>query len=329
MRDLNFHRRLSIAPMLDYTDRHERRFLRLLSKNVLLYTEMIAANALVHAEPSRFLKHDPSENPVALQLGGSDPAMLVEAAKMVEGAGFDEVNLNCGCPSERVQSGAFGACLMREKDRVAECVFKMGAAVKIPVTVKTRIGVDNDDSWAFFFDFVKTVADAGCDTFIIHARKAWLKGLSPKENREVPPLRYDFVYKLKEEMPRLNVSLNGGVRTMDAVLEHLQHVDGVMAGREPYENPWFLIDADSRVFGAASAPAYGSRKELLEAYFPYVESELADGCPLNIITRHLFGIFDGIPGARRYRQILSSEAPREGAGLDVLKRAMTAVQTTP
>ena len=191
--NLNFHRRLSIAPMLDYTDRHERRFLRLLSKNVLLYTEMIAANALVHAEPSRFLKHDPSENPVALQLGGSDPVMLAEAAKMVEGAGFDEVNLNCGCPSERVQSGAFGACLMREKDRVAECVFKMRAAVKIPVTVKTRIGVDNDDSLEFFFDFVKTVADAGCDTFIIHARKAWLKGLSPKENREVPPLRYDFV----------------------------------------------------------------------------------------------------------------------------------------
>jgi tRNA-dihydrouridine synthase A len=325
--NLNFNRRLSVAPMLDYTDRHERYFLRLLSRYTLLYSEMITANALLHADPHRFLRHDTFEHPLAIQLGGSDPRMLAACAKMAEDAGFCEINLNCGCPSDRVQSGAFGACLMKEKQCVADCVSAMQAVVKIPVTVKTRIGIDHDDSWEFFFDFVKYVADAGCYTFIIHARKAWLKGLSPRENREKPPLNYDFVYRLKEEMPHLKISLNGGVRSMDLVESLLTRVDGVMVGREPYENPWFLADADVRIFGKPSV-APPTRKALLESFFPYMERELAKGCPLNIMTRHLFGLFNGFAGARRYRQILSEEAPRAGAGIETVKLAMNAVEET-
>ena len=322
--DLNFNRRLSIAPMLDYTDRHERYFLRLISKHVLLYTEMVTTHALINAGADRFLRHNPEEHPVALQLGGNNPSELALCAKMGEDAGFSEINFNCGCPSDRVQSGAFGACLMKEKNIVAECISAMQKAVSIPVSVKTRIGVDHDDSYEFFIDFVKTIAETGCNTFIIHARKAWLKGLSPKENRTKPPLLYDFVFRLKEEYPELNISLNGGVQSLNTVEECLKKVDGVMVGREAYENPWFLAEADERIFGQKSI-APPNQKALLKAFLPYMEEQLKEGCPLTMMTRHLFGLFNGIPGARRYRQIISEEANRKGAGIDTVIKAIDAV----
>ncbi|MDR1758964.1 MAG: tRNA dihydrouridine(20/20a) synthase DusA [Fibrobacter sp.] len=325
MEDLHFYRRLSIAPMLDYTDRHERYFLRMLSRNILLYSEMITAPALLHGEPERFLRHHPAEHPVALQLGGSHPQNLALCAKMGEDAGYSEINLNCGCPSDRVQSGSFGACLMKEAALVGECISAMQAAVKIPVTIKTRIGIDHDDSWEFFLDFIETTGRAGCDTYIIHARKAWLKGLSPKENREVPPLNYEFVFRLKALKPHLNISINGGVRTLAQTKELLQKLDGVMIGREAYENPWMLREADAEIYGKEN-PGWKTRKQLLEAFFPYVEEQLKDGCPLNIITRHLFGLFNGLPGARTYRRILSEKASKAGADLRVLKEAMNAVE---
>ena len=246
--DLDFNRRLSIAPMLDCTDRHERYFLRLISKHILLYSEMVVANAVLHTKPEQFLGHEPFEYPAVLQLGGSNPTDLAQASKLVEAAGFQEVNLNCGCPSDRVQNGNFGACLMKSKNLVADCFKAMQDAVSIPVSIKCRIGVDEFDSWEFFTDFVQTIHNAGCRIFIVHARKAWLQGLSPKENREVPPVHYDFVHRLKAEMPGLNISINGGIKTLDQVEEQLQDLDGVMVGREAYENPWFLHDTDERIF---------------------------------------------------------------------------------
>ena len=276
--NLDHSRRLSIAPMLDCTDRHERYFLRLISRNILLYSEMVVANAVLHTKPEQFLGHEPFEYPAVLQLGGSNPTDLAQASKLVEAAGFQEVNLNCGCPSDRVQNGNFGACLMKDKNLVADCFKAMQDAVSIPVSIKCRIGVDEFDSWEFFTDFVQTISNAGCKVFIVHARKAWLQGLSPKENREVPPLHYDFVHRLKAEMPDLNISINGGIKTLDQVEELLQDLDGVMVGREAYENPWFLRDADERIFkdvrpesdnpadiiAGKARPA--TRKALLEAY---------------------------------------------------------------
>ena len=323
--DLNFHRRLSIAPMLDFTDRHERFFLRLLSKNVLLYTEMIVSNALLHAGP-KFLQHDPVENPVALQLGGSDPKMLAECAKIVEGSGFDEVNLNCGCPSERVQSGSFGAILMKQKDLVAECVQAMKKNVQIPVTVKTRIGVDDLTSWEFFEDFIRTVASAGCETFIIHARTARLRGYSPKENREKPTIHYETVYRLKEVFPQLHISVNGDIKTLEQAKAHLQHVDGVMMGRAVYANPWTLATADSEIYGKEES-SLKTRKELLEAFLPYVQKAQAEGCPLSILTKHLYGLFTGFPGGRKFRQILSERAPKATDGVALIRSAMDAVES--
>lgn len=320
---LHFHRRLSVAPMLDFTDRHERFFLRLLSKNVLLYTEMVVANALLHAGP-KFLKHQPVENPVAMQLGGSDPKMLAECAKIIEDAGFDEVNLNCGCPSERVQCGSFGAILMKRKDLVAECVAAMKNAVKIPVTVKTRIGVDDFAGWDFFEDFVKTVADANCDAFIIHARTARLRGYSPKENREKPTIQYETVYRLKEKFPNLDISVNGDVRTLEQAKAHLEHVDGVMMGRAVYANPWILAHADSEIFGRKDCSPR-DRKELLQEFLPYVEEALREGVPLSILAKHLYGLFAGFPGGKRFRQILSEESSRKGVGVETIRRAMEAV----
>ncbi|MCQ2105402.1 MAG: tRNA dihydrouridine(20/20a) synthase DusA [Fibrobacter sp.] len=336
--NIDFNRRLSIAPMLDCTDRHERYFLRLISKHTLLYSEMVVTHALLHANPEMFLGHEEFEYPAVLQLGGSNPADLAKCSKMVEAAGFQEVNLNCGCPSDRVQSGSFGACLMKDKNLVADCFKAMQDAVSIPVSIKCRIGVDEFDSWEFFRDFVQTIADAGCKYFIIHARKAWLKGLSPKENREVPPLHYEFVHKLKAEMPQLNIAINGGIRSMDQMLAHLNGdptsagtgvaLDGVMVGREAYENPWFLHDADERVFGDAAEPRYRSRKEVLEAYLPYVEKQYAEGCPATILVRHLYGLFAGMPGARKYRQMLSEGAPRAreyGGPAELIRKAMELV----
>lgn len=348
--NIDFNRRLSIAPMLDCTDRHERYFLRLISKHTLLYSEMVVTHALLHAKPEMFLGHEEFEYPAVLQLGGSNPADLARCSKMVEAAGFQEVNLNCGCPSDRVQSGSFGACLMKDKNLVADCFKAMQDAVSIPVSIKCRIGVDEFDSWDFFRDFVGTIADAGCKYFIIHARKAWLKGLSPKENREVPPLHYEFVHKLKAEMPQLNIAINGGIRSMDQVLAHLKGdptsaatgvaLDGVMVGREPYENPWFLHDADERVFGdlrpASNDPAQlvagtarpASRKAVLEAYLPYVEKQFAEGCPATILVKHIYGLFAGLPGARKFRQMLSEGAPRAreyGGPAELIRKAMELV----
>ena len=340
--NLDLSRRLSIAPMLDCTDRHERYFLRLLSRNILLYSEMVVSHALLHCENTeQFLGHEPFEQPAVLQLGGSNPADLARASKLVEAADFQEVNLNCGCPSDRVQNGNFGACLMKDKNLVADCFKAMQDAVSIPVSIKCRIGVDEFDSWEFFTDFVQTISNAGCKVFIIHARKAWLQGLSPKENREVPPLHYDFVHRLKAEMPDLNISINGGIKTLDQVEEQLQDLDGVMVGREAYENPWFLRDADERIFkdvrpesdnpadiiAGKARPA--TRKALLEAYLPYVAKQTAEGCPATILVRHLYGLFTGLPGARKYRQMLSNNAPRAaqfGGAAALIRSAMDQVQ---
>ena len=323
--NLDFNRRLSIAPMLDCTDRHERYFLRLLSKHILLYSEMVTTNALLHTDPDMFLRHQEFEYPAVLQLGGSNPADLAKCSKMVEESGFQEVNLNCGCPSDRVQNGNFGACLMKDKNLVADCFKAMQDAVSIPVSIKCRIGVDEFDSWEFFRDFIGTIADAGCRVFIIHARKAWLKGLSPKENREVPPLNYDTVHRLKAEMPQLNISINGGIKTLDQTFELLQDLDGVMVGREAYENPWFLRDADERIFNDANAAKPESRKALLEAYLPYVEMETARGTPATILVRHLYGLFNGKPGARKYRQYLGENAPKTNNPAEMIRRAMDLV----
>ena len=339
--DLDFNRRLSIAPMLDCTDRHERYFLRLLSRHVLLYSEMVVASGLLHCDNTdMFLGHEPIEQPAVLQLGGSNPADLARASKLVEAAGFQEVNLNCGCPSDRVQNGNFGACLMKSKDVVADCFKAMQDAVSIPVSIKCRIGVDEFDSWDFFIDFIQTINKAGCSNFIVHARKAWLKGLSPKENREVPPLHYEFVHRLKKEMPGLTLSINGGIRTLDQVEEQLQDLDGVMIGREAYENPWFLRDADERIFGdlrpvsenpadiIAGKARPANRKALLEAYLPYVEKQTSEGCPVTILVKHLYGLFTGLPGARKYRQMLSNESPRAekyGGPIALIRKAMDLV----
>ena len=339
--DIDFNRRLSIAPMLDCTDRHERYFLRLISKHILLYSEMVVANAALHTKPEQFLGHEPFEYPAVLQLGGSNPADLAQASKLVEAAGFQEVNLNCGCPSDRVQNGNFGACLMKSKDLVADCFKAMQDAVSIPVSIKCRIGVDEFDSWEFFEDFVQTISAAGCKVFIVHARKAWLQGLSPKENREVPPLHYDFVHRLKAERPDLNISINGGIKTLDQIEEQLKDLDGVMVGREAYENPWFLHDADERIFkdvrpesdnpadiiAGKARPA--TRKALLEAYLPYVEKQTAEGCPMTILVKHLYGLFTGLPGARKFRQTLSNNAPRAkgpAEAVSLVKKAMELVQ---
>ena len=338
--DLDFNRRLSIAPMLDCTDRHERYFLRLISKHILLYSEMVVANAVLHTKPEQFLGHEAFEHPAVLQLGGSNPADLAQASKLVEAAGFQEVNLNCGCPSDRVQNGNFGACLMKSKSLVADCFKAMQDAVSIPVSIKCRIGVDEFDSWEFFEDFVQTIRNAGCRIFIIHARKAWLQGLSPKENREVPPLHYDFVHRLKKEMPELNISINGGIKTLDLVEEQLKDLDGVMVGREAYENPWFLRDADERIFGdkrpesdnpadiIAGKARPATRKALLEAYLPYVEKQTAEGCPMTILVKHLYGLFTGLPGARKFRQTLSNGAPKASGPAEavaLVKKAMELV----
>jgi tRNA-dihydrouridine synthase A len=339
--NIDFNRRLSIAPMLDCTDRHERYFLRLLSKHVLLYSEMVVATGLLHCDNTdMFLGHEPIEHPAVLQLGGSNPTFLAQASKLVEKAGFAEVNLNCGCPSDRVQNGKFGACLMKEKQIVADCFKAMQDAVSIPVSIKCRIGVDDLDSWEFFTDFIQTVRDAGCRIFIVHARKAWLKGLSPKENREVPPLHYEFVHRLKAEMPDLNISINGGIKTLDQIEEQLQDLDGVMVGREAYENPWFLRDADARIFNdvrpesadpadiIAEKARPATRKALLEAYLPYVEKQTAEGCPATILVKHLYGLFTGLPGARKYRAMLSNESPRAkdyGGAVALIRKAMDMV----
>jgi len=311
--------------MMDWTDRHCRYFLRLISRHTLLYTEMVTTGALIHGDRERFLAYHADEHPLALQLGGSDSVELAACARMAEDHGYDEVNLNVGCPSDRVQSGRFGACLMAEPDLVAQGVAAMKAACALPVTVKTRLGIDELDNYEYLTGFIDTVHRAGCETFIIHARKAWLQGLSPKENRDIPPLRYDWVYQLKQDFPGLEIILNGGVKDLDTVAQALECVDGVMLGREAYHNPYILAAVDARFFGDAH-PVTG-RHEVLEAFLPYVDQVLGEGMHLQSITRHILGLFQGQPGARAWRRYLSENAHHEGAGTEVIREAARRVPT--
>lgn len=302
--------------MMDWTDRHCRTFHRLMSRNARLYTEMVTAEAVIHGDRVRLLGFGAAEHPIALQLGGSDPAKLAEAAAIGEAEGYDEINLNVGCPSPRVQEGCFGAALMAEPARVAACVAAMAAKVAIPVTVKCRIGIDDQDSEADLARFIDTVASAGCPLFIVHARKAWLDGLSPKQNREIPPLDYARVYRLKAARPDLTIVINGGIETLDACSEHLKHVDGVMLGRAAYQTPYLLADVDRVLFGS-EAPA-PTRGDVLRSLLPHVERHLASGGRLNNVTRHVLGLYHGQPRARVFRRHLSEHGVGEGAGLDVL-----------
>jgi tRNA-dihydrouridine synthase A len=308
--------------MMDWTDRHCRVLHRTLSSRALLYTEMLTTGAILHGDRARLLAFDPVEHPVALQLGGSDPADLAAAARIGEAWGYDEINLNVGCPSDRVQSGRFGACLMREPELVAECMAAMGAAVKVPVTVKCRIGVDDQDPQESLFRLVDLCAAAGVRLFVVHARKALLKGLSPKENRDVPPLDYPLVYRLKAERPKLTIVINGGVGSLDEAQAHLAHVDGVMLGRAAYHTPGLLGEVDARLYGddAAVTPA-----EAVARYRPYIAGELAVGTHLAAMTRHMLGLFHGTPGARTWRRILTVESVKPGAGLEVVDAALAAV----
>jgi tRNA-dihydrouridine synthase A len=315
--------RLSVAPMLDWTDRHCRYFHRLLSSQTLLYTEMVTTGAIIHGKGD-FLAYNEAEHPVALQLGGSNPADLATCAKLAAERGYDEVNLNVGCPSDRVQNGRFGACLMAEPDLVAECVAAMREVVDIPVTVKTRIGIDDQDSYEFLTKFVSTVSEkGGVDQFTIHARKAWLSGLSPKENREIPPLDYPRAYQIKKDFPHLNVAVNGGVKTLEESLEHLQHLDGVMIGREAYQNPYILAQVDQLIFGLDTPVK--KRKQVVEEMYPYIERQLSNGSYLGHISRHMIGLFQAMPGARQWRRYISENAHKKGAGIEVLETALAKI----
>ncbi len=310
--------RLSVAPMMDWTDTHCRVFHRILAPGARLYTEMVHANAVIHGDRQRLLGFDASEHPLALQLGGSDPALLAQAARIAADWGYDEVNLNCGCPSDRVQAGRFGACLMREPELVADCVAAMSAAVSIPVTVKCRLGVDEDKDYEQFRAFIDRVASAGSGLFVVHARNAWLKGLSPKENREVPPLRYDWAYRLKAERPDLQVVLNGGIASVETAQAQFEHLDGVMLGRAAYHDPYVLHAVEAAQTGSALRP----REELLQQLRPYVEARLAEGLALKHISKHLLGLFHGQPGGRGFRQVLSEGAHRPGADWSLVEQAL-------
>jgi tRNA-dihydrouridine synthase A len=311
--------RFCIAPMMDWSDHNCRYFWRLLSRQALLYTEMVTTGALIHGDRDRFLHFNMEEHPVALQLGGSSPAELARCARWAQEWGYDEVNLNCGCPSDRVQSGMFGACLMARPTLVADCVKAMLDACDIPVTVKHRIGIDHMESYDQLLEFVGPVAAAGCQVFIVHARKAWLQGLSPKQNREIPPLKYPWVYRLKRDFPQLTIVINGGIETLQECRIHLEYVDGVMLGREAYQNPWVLADVDEVLFGM-DKPAK-SRDDVITALLPYARRQIAQGAHLNHITRHILGLYQGVPGARKFRRYLSENAYRKEAGAEVLAEA--------
>ncbi|MPZ40664.1 MAG: tRNA dihydrouridine(20/20a) synthase DusA [Rhizobiales bacterium] len=313
----------SVAPMMDWTDRHCRFFHRLLTRRALIYTEMMTTGAVIHGDRARLLGYDPAEHPVALQLGGCDPRMLADCARIGADLGYDEINLNVGCPSDRVQEGRFGACLMAEPTLVADCIAAMKAAVAVPVTVKCRIGIDEQDPEQSLDAFASAVEAAGVDTLIVHARKAWLKGLSPRENRDVPPLDYDRVFRLKAAHPTLPVVVNGGVTGVEQAGSLLDRVDGVMMGRAAYQEPWRLLAVDPLIFGKAAT--FASGKAVVQAMMPYVEQELARGTRLSIITRHMLGLFRGVPGARAFRRVLATEAVKPGAGVAVLTEALAQV----
>jgi tRNA-dihydrouridine synthase A len=317
-------RRFSVAPMMDWTDRHCRVFHRLMTRHARLYTEMLTTGAIIHGDRKRLLGFDASEHPVALQLGGSDPQDLATAAKIGEAFDYDEINLNVGCPSDRVQDGRFGACLMAEPALVAECVDAMKRAVDIPVTVKCRIGIDDQDPEVALDALAHGVVAAAADALIVHARKAWLNGLSPKENRDIPPLDYDRVYRLKASMPDVPIIINGGIASLAEARQHLVHVDGVMLGRAAYQEPWRLLAADPELFGVA-AP-YATMKDVFEAMMPYIEDQLAQGTRLHSITRHFVGAFHGVPGARAFRRHLAENGVKPGAGANVLRDAIALVE---
>ena len=317
-------RHFSVAPMMDWTDRHCRVFHRLMSRRARLYTEMLTTGAIIRGDRRRLLGFDPSEHPVALQLGGSDPADLATAAKIGEDFGYDEINLNVGCPSDRVKDGRFGACLMAEPALVADGVAAMKRAVKIPVTVKCRIGIDDQDPEVALDTLARGVVAAGADALVVHARKAWLNGLSPKENRDIPPLDYDRVYRLKAALPDVPIIINGGIGSIAEAARHLDHVDGVMLGRAAYQEPWRLLEVDPKLFGEA-AP-YATMKDVFEAMFPYIEDQLAQGTRLHSMTRHFVGAFHGVPGARAFRRHLAENGVRPGAGVDVLRDAIALVE---
>lgn len=313
----------AVAPMIDWTDTRCRFLHRQLSQHALLYTEMIVADAIIHGKRDKLLDYHPQEHPVALQLGGSDPGKLAEAVKIASDYGYDEINLNVGCPSDRVQSGTFGACLMREPETVAACVEAMKAVARVPVTVKCRIGVDDQEPDAVLPDFIARMVAAGADAVWIHARKAWLQGLSPKENREVPPLDYQLAYRMKQEFPDLFIGINGGITDLDQADEHLKHMDGVMLGRAAYHNSSILAEVDHRICGAPSRDL--DPGALRDAMMAYAEDYIAKGGRLNHVTRHMVGLFQGLPGARRFRQILSSDATKPGAGCEVIAAAFDAI----
>jgi tRNA-dihydrouridine synthase A len=314
--------RIAVAPMMDWTDRHCRYFMRLLSPSVFLYTEMVTAAAVHHGDKQRFLRFNDEEHPVALQLGGNHPEWMASAAAAAEKFGYDEVNINVGCPSDRVQSGQFGACLMGSPAVVADCVREMRDAVNVPVTVKSRIGIDDHDSYEFLKSFVDAQAEAGCSKFIVHARNAILEGLSPKENRSVPPLNYDRVYRLKQDYPELEIILNGGVRDLETVDEVLAHVDGVMIGREAYHRPYFLAELEHHLNPGWQPPG---RREVLERMLPYVEAQMSQGVPLMRIARHMMGLVGGMPGARKWRRYLSQNAHRDDASAAMIIDAFDAM----
>ncbi len=309
--------------MLDWTDRHCRTFHRMLTRHTVLYTEMVTTGAIIHGQRDHHLRFNPVEHPVALQLGGSEPDALAECTRIAADYGYDEVNLNVGCPSDRVQSGRFGACLMAEPDLVARCVEKMQSAAPIPVTVKCRIGIDDQDDYADLQRFVKTVASTGITTFIVHARKAWLDGLSPKENRDIPPLNYERVYLLKQEFPQLEIIINGGIQTLDECISHLQQVDGVMMGRAAYHNPLLLRDVDRLIYG--DDHAIPTESELLEQICAYIEHEMTQGAKLKYISRHIIGLFHNRPGARQWRRYISEHAHRDDATTDVIRKAASLI----
>ncbi|SOC54196.1 tRNA-U16,U17-dihydrouridine synthase [Chromohalobacter canadensis] len=318
-------RTFSVAPMMDWTTRDYRAFARTLTREALLYTEMVTTGAILHGSPrERFLGFSDVEHPVALQLGGSDPAALAECAAIAAAWGYDEVNLNVGCPSDRVQNNLIGACLMEHPAKVAAAVRAMQAVVSIPVTVKCRIGVDEQDEDADLARFIGTVADAGCEVFIVHARKAWLEGLSPKENRDVPPLNYPRVHRLKTQHPDLHIGINGGIKTLDDCQAQLEKVDSVMIGREAYQNPWLLAGVDAALYGTPSTVK--SRHDAARAMRSYIDKRLTDGAKLNHVTRHLMGLFQGCPGGRQFRRHLSENAHRDGAGLEVFDEALAKVR---
>ncbi len=317
-------RRFAVAPMMDWTDRHCRNFLRLISRNSWLYTEMVTTGAVLHGDRDHLLGFQPQEHPLALQLGGSDPAALAECARIGAEWGYAEINLNVGCPSDRVQSGRFGACLMAEPDLVAECVAAMTAAVQVPVTVKSRTGIDHQEDYEQFAGFIEAVAGAGCETFIVHARKAWLQGLSPKQNRDIPPLKYDWVYRIKRDYPHLEILLNGGVQDLRQVDLHLQQIDGVMIGRQAYHDPYLLAEVDRRLY--SDNHAVPSRAEVVQRLLPYVEQQLSQGAQLKHISRHILGLFQGVPGAKAWRRHLSQHAHVAGAGPEVIEAALVLQQ---